>query len=267
MAGLNRNNLEKYYTNPDVCKRCIQAFESVVKPTHTDTILEPSAGNGSFSLLLANSFPNLVAFDIQPEHPTITKQDFLTYDLSLLREPIHVIGNPPFGRQSGIAKKFIQKACKYASSIAFILPKSFKKASFQRVFPTSFHLVFSEDLSENSFLLDGQPHHVPCVFQIWLRLEDERSVDEIQSPLYYSFVKKSEAHDFSIRRVGGTAGKLDTHTEDKSIQSHYFLKLHVDLPDFSETYNQLVKFSHDNTVGPKSISKQELITELNRLYF
>jgi len=266
MAGLKRNNLEKYYTKKNICEQYIKQFTQIVKPSLTDTILEPSAGNGSFSLILQDIFPNVLCYDIEPEHDTIIKQDFLSLDTSSVNKPIHVIGNPPFGRQSSLAKKFIQKSCEFAISISFILPKSFKKDSFQKIFNSKFHLIFSEDVPVNSFLLNNHSHNVPCVFQIWIRKELDRTTLSIQNPTYYSFVKKSEQHDFSIRRVGGTAGKLDRNTKNKSIQSHYFIKLHHNIPDFEETYNQIVKFLHDNTVGPKSISKQELIRQLNDLY-
>ena len=36
---------------------------------------------------------------------------------------IHIIGNPPFGRQSSLAIKFIKKSVEYCDSISFILPK------------------------------------------------------------------------------------------------------------------------------------------------
>ena len=45
---------------------------------------------------------------------------------------IHVIGNPPFGRQSSLAIKFIKKSCSFSDTISFILPKSFKKDSMKK---------------------------------------------------------------------------------------------------------------------------------------
>ena len=48
---------------------------------------------------------------------------------------IHIIGNPPFGRQSSLAIKFIKKSAEFCDSISFILPKSFKKDSLKKHFP------------------------------------------------------------------------------------------------------------------------------------
>jgi hypothetical protein len=64
--------------------------------------------------------------------------------------------------------------------------------------------------------------------------------------------------------VGVYAGKIFTEIEDKSIQSHYFIKLEQNNDDFMKKYNT-IEWKHDNTVGPKSISKQELIKELNKI--
>ena len=82
-------------------------------------------------------------------------------------------------------------------------------------------------------------------------------------PTYYSFIKKEEHPDISFRRVGVYAGKIDTETADKSIQSHYFIKFTND-KSITDNINKLSTITYDfnNTVGPKSISKQELIFKI-----
>ena len=62
------------------------------------------------------------------------KQDFLELDIKLYKDVknVHTIGNPPFGRQSTLAKKFIKKCAVFSDSISFILPKSFRKGSYHR---------------------------------------------------------------------------------------------------------------------------------------
>ena len=51
------------------------------------------------------------AFDIEPPETkyNIVKEDFLELDLNKYNKSLAFIGNPPFGRQSSIAKKFIKK--------------------------------------------------------------------------------------------------------------------------------------------------------------
>ena len=89
-------------------------------------------------------------------------------------------------------------------------------------------------------------------------------IPEILVPINYRFVKKEQEHDISFRRVGFRAGEISRNTEDKCIQSHYFIKFDTELTD--ELLEKLYNIEYpckDNTVGPKSISKQELIKEFN----
>ena len=102
-----------------------------------------------------------------------------TFDASAIREKydkIHIIGNPPFGRQSSLARKFIKKSCDFCDTLSFILPKSFKKDSFQKTFPLYFHLVYQVDLPEKSFQVNSKDYNVPCVFQIWIKRDDHASL-------------------------------------------------------------------------------------------
>jgi hypothetical protein len=268
-TGLLRNTIDKFYTKPDVAKECFEIFQRMVEPNEQDIFVEPSAGNGSFSQWMMDSYLNVFSYDIHPEEQSIIQQDYLKLNTDLWKNnTVHIVGNPPFGRQSSVAKLFIQKSCQFASSISFVLPKSFKKESFQKVFDDYFHLIFEKDLSNYSFLIDNKEYDVPCVFQIWKKMNHKRKFVQKVEPKYFTFVKKEESPDFSFRRVGVNAGKLDVSTENKSIQSHYFIQLNpqVDKNLFIEKYKQ-IHFDHNNTVGPKSISKQELISKLNLLEF
>jgi hypothetical protein len=132
-------------------------------------------------------------------------------------------------------------------------------------FPANFHLVFEEDVPDKSFLVNGQEYDVPCVFQIWTKLLEERTKIEKSVSNGFVFVKKNENPDISFRRVGVYAGKIDTDI-DKSEQSHYFIKFTNNNTLF-ENIDKLkeIKFQTNNTVGPKSISKQELIKEFNHV--
>jgi len=83
-------------------------------------------------------------------------------------------------------------------------------------------------------------------------------------PNNFEFVKKSDNPDISFRRVGVNAGKIMLDIEDKSIQSHYFIKFTNEL-SLKQNLKKIntIKFDGNNTVGPKSISKQELIQKFN----
>jgi predicted RNA methylase len=235
-------------------------------------IVEPSAGNGSFIDAVKLLCDNYMFYDIEPEHVDIVKQDYLLCDMRGIcsrsrsrYKRIHVIGNPPFGRQSSLAIKFIKKSVEYCHSISFILPKSFKKDSLKKHFPLDFHLVLEYDLPDDAFTVGGVSHNVPCVFQVWEKQDTPRLATVVLTPNRFQFVSKNDEPDISFRRVGVNAGAIDTDIEPKSVQSHYFIKLNnVSVEDAIKKLS-VVKFEFNNTVGPKSISKQELIKEFNKI--
>jgi len=271
-VGLKRNTIDKYYTKSDIVKSCLELIKKNLKITDTDLIIEPSAGNGSFISAIKTLSKIYKFYDIEPDNNEIIKQDFLELDTSTSSfkshsKKIHIIGNPPFGRQSSMAIKFIKKSCEFCNSISFILPKSFKKESLKKTVPLNFHLILEIDLPKKAFLVSNIEHDVPCIFQIWEKREHNRTIIEKLEPNNFTFVKKTENSDISFRRVGVNAGTIDTNIDNKSIQSHYFIKFTniTNNSNIDEIISKLkyIKFEHDNTVGPKSISKQELIKEFN----
>ena len=269
-VGLLRNTMDKYYTKPSVVKECIEHIQKYIQFNKEDLIIEPSAGNGSFINDIKRLTANYLFYDLEPENAEIIKQDYLTFDYTCIqtRYPkVHVVGNPPFGRQSSIAIKFIKKSCEYCNSLSFILPKSFKKDSLKKHFPLDYHLIYEYDIPDNSFLVDDTEHNVPCVFQIWEKRAFNREITKKLIPCGYMFVNKHDTPDISFRRVGVYAGKISKEIDDKSEQSHYFIKFDEKISD--EFYNILsnIQFDcKDNTVGPKSISKQELMSKYNESF-
>jgi hypothetical protein len=270
VTGLKRNTIDKFYTKQSIVNLCNQYIKQYLKINKKDDlIIEPSAGNGAFISAIKSLCDNYKFYDIKPEHTEIIKQDFLEFkynEIPKKYKTIHLIGNPPFGRQSSFAIKFIKYACNFSNTISFILPKSFKKDSLKKVFPLNFHLIFEVDLPDNSFLANNIDSDVPCLFQIWEKKNVNRAVPEILEPLNFEFVDKIDEHDISFRRVGVNAGTITKITTNMSEQSHYFIKFNNNK---AVNYNieklKGLKFDFNNTVGPKSISKQELIKQFNIL--
>jgi len=265
--GLKRNTIDKYYTKTSVVKQCIKLVKKYINISNNDLIIEPSAGNGSFIDKIKTLSSNYKFYDLEPEHNEVVKQDFLELNYKKLKDTnIHIIGNPPFGRQASLAIKFIKKCCLFSNSISFILPKSFKKESMKKSFDKHYHLIYEIDLLENSFLVNGIESDVPCVFQIWQWKKELREEIDKKQPLQFTFVKKEDSPDISFRRVGVNAGTIMKEINDKSFQSHYFIKF-TNNKTIDENIEKLklIKFNFNNTVGPKSISKPELIDEFNKL--
>jgi predicted RNA methylase len=277
-TGLNRNTIDKYYTKDIVVELCLNLFKKYIQINPDDLIIEPSAGNGSFIAGIKSITNNYKFYDIEPDNinegtkegtDEIIKQDYLLYDYNIIKETfskIHIIGNPPFGRQSSLAIKFIKKSCEFCDSVSFILPKSFKKDSLKKTFPLNFHLISEIDLPDKSFIVDGVEYNVPCIFQIWEKKLTNRLINEKLEPINFMFVEKTKNPDISFRRVGVNAGTIDEKIDKKSIQSHYFIKF-TNGKSINDNINKLSNITYDfnNTVGPKSISKQELIFKFNPL--
>ena len=260
------NELNKFYTKPETARYCVTLFKKYFTITKNDLIIEPSAGNGSFLESLSRINCKKCYLDIAPENDQILKQDFLKYTVYKTNYKIHVIGNPPFGKQSSTAIRFINHAATFADSISFILPKSFKKESLQNKIPLNFHLVHEYELPPNSFFFKNKLFNIPCVFQIWKKNNKNRQKILKLKPKNFIFVKQNQNPDVAFCRVGGRAGKFSLNWENKSVQTHYFIKFKT-----SKIFKKFLKlektfiFSTNNTVGAKSISKSELIIACDKL--
>jgi predicted RNA methylase len=269
LKGLKRNTIDKYYTKDNIVELCMKSIMKHIDIQNTDLVVEPSAGNGSFISKIKDITTNYIFYDIEPESNEIVKKDYLLLDTSNINQEYkitHVIGNPPFGRQSSLAIKFIKKSCEYCNTISFILPKSFKKDSMKKHFPENFHLICEMDLPKKSFLVENVEYDVPCVFQIWKKEDFPREIVAKIEPVNFVFVKKTDNPDIAFQRVGGKSGMISKDFIDKSEQSHYFIQF-KDRKNIHTIFEKLktIVYKHENTVGPRSISKQELIREFNKL--
>lgn len=260
-------SLDKYYTKLSIAKDICHTINQILDLSHFDLIIEPSAGSGVFIEAIQPylNHTKIIAYDIKPDAGNIIEQDFLTVDIDIknIEQNILILGNPPFGRQGSLAKAFIKKSCQIADSIAFILPKSFKKQSMYNAFDPYFHLDYQIDLPDNSFTVDNQTYNVPCIFQLWIKCQSPRKL--LKPNLHvegFEYIKKitNPEQCFSFRRVGVNAG-IASKKLDVSPQSHYFIQTSKNL-DLVINFLNSIKWTFNNTVGPKSISKPELNEKL-----
>lgn len=216
---------DQFYTCAPTAQLCIEKVRALALASRPDAIfIEPSAGAGAFYDLLPEG--QRIGLDIEPRHPSVQEQDFLAYEppAQMTSRPVIVVGNPPFGRNSSLAVKFVNKAATMADIVAFILPKTFQKSSTVRRLDPRLHLVEEHDLPVDSFIFEGQPWDVSCVFQIWERRAEAR-VDEqgLFTHPDFEFVPRSEA-DFAVRRVGRSAGIVIRDFAAYSRTSHHFVR-------------------------------------------
>ncbi|MBE8181960.1 MAG: hypothetical protein HAW61_00340 [Candidatus Portiera sp.] len=253
---------DEYFTKPSVAEKCVNSLFAKLDPALESIFIEPSAGNGVFSKIIMGHDKKIISYDIEPQHKSIIKKDFLNinFNKNNIKDAIF-IGNPPFGTCSNLAIKFFNKSSEAASHIGFILPKTFRKHSIQMKINHYFHLIHDEDLPKNSFLVNGVEHDVPTVFQIWEKQKNKREPLRIPND-YITWTKKSDA-DFAIRRVGGNAGTIYTDNFlNFSDSSNYFcvekcggVIEKLKQADFRSIVN--------NTAGVRSLSKLEILNFLH----
>ena len=259
--------LDQFYTKSSIAKKYYNLINKKYNLKEF-FLLEPSAGTGSFSDNFTDDF---IAIDLSPKKDYITKCDFFDFKKSDIEsnKRIFTIGNPPFGKNSSIALKFINKAALFSDYIAFILPKTFKKTSMKNKIDPQLHLVFEDDLEKNSFIHEEIDYDVPCVFQIWeKRIEKRKKIEEKKQSILFDFCKKKDA-DFAIRRVGGLSGKVIIDFENYKEPSHYYIKANNNkeelINNLIDCYDEFKEASR-NTAGNPSLSKGELIIILENKF-
>lgn len=258
---MKSRKLDQFYTKSEVAKKCIDFLYKNIK-INQDSVLfiEPSAGGGSFYNLLPEN--NRFGLDIDPKMKEIIKADFFKYDFTttVSKKFVITIGNPPFGKNSSLALKFLNKSANFSNYIAFIIPKTFKKNSTVKKINKNIHLIAELDLDKSSFIFNNNDYDVPCIFQIWEKKSYQRK-DIIESLTHHDFIFSTQDDaDFAIRRVGGLAGKIILEFKSYAKSSHYFIKATKNKNDLIDIFKQIdwndAKY---NTAGNPSISKTEII--------
>lgn len=206
---------DKFYTKSNIAEGLIQQVPDVA---NYPLIVEPSAGSGSF---LRHLPERAIGYDIEPEMTGVIRQDWLTvterYDGGLL------IGNPPFGKRSSLARAFIRHGVSLGfNTIAFILPSTFRKLSMQRDFPADWSLILEEDLPDNAFLYGDEEIIIPCVFHIWTKRPSSLNLRKrkVSQPEEYRFLPRgSDEADICLNGNSGRVRRPDDVTNPKA--EHY----------------------------------------------
>jgi hypothetical protein len=177
--------LDQFYTHPKISKRFVDKVEELYEISSFDHVIEPSMGEGFiYKHLPAN---NRIGLDIEKNHPDCLEGDFLQwkpeksgieYEPLLGKRPnIAFVGNPPFGRSSGLALDFFYHCANYSDVICFIIPRTWMKFVIHRRMPTDFGLYWQAILPDASFVFNGDPYEVRCVAQCWSRYDPRPDLD------------------------------------------------------------------------------------------
>lgn len=232
--------MDKYYTPKILAKYCIDKTYEVIGKEGISEVIEPSAGNGSFS----NQIDNCVAYDIEPDKGNIIKQDYLKLELEYKKGRL-IIGNPPFGDRMNMATRFVKKSYQIADYIAFILPLSQYNNNYHFY---EFNLTHSEDLGLKKYT-DRKLH---CCFNIYQRpnngkLNKRKKYKFNDLYLYESNLSKNpkrhreypdNKYDFRIC-IWGAAGKILKENERYQKEVGFYIRNDV-LKE--KIYNAMVEF-------------------------
>jgi len=255
----NKIKLDKYYTSKKLAKYCINKTYEIIGETNISEVIEPSAGNGSFNLQV----PSICwAYDIEPEHKSIIKQDYLELNIDYLWGRL-VIGNPPYGRCMNLAQKFFKKSIEIGDYIAFILPIS-QLNNVNSLY--EFNLIYSEDLGERIYT-DRKLH---CCFNIYKRPENKELNKKPINKLKDIKITRQDSKNydkalFDIRMCywgDGTAGKILKENENYS--GEYKIKI-MNKEKHQEIYNFITTFDwnkHFNNIAMKRIKQWQIIDVL-----
>lgn len=260
--------MEQYYTAPEVAARCVRYASELLDFDRFAHLIEPSAGDGAFLHLLPEE--KRLGIDLAPRAPSVVAANFLTWTPPLFSGPLLVIGNPPFGQRAAQAFAFLHKACAISDAVAFILPRSFNKYTFQNRVDTNFHLAGSFDC-EDFVGGGGERQTVRTVFQVWRRGDHAR--DEITLPSTHpdfdmkhchlsrvspaDLATLQERYEFTIAQVGASFAPRDAC--DVTRGSHWFIRPTV--PGVRERFERLdFSFLDGMNTAHKSLSKKDIVS-------
>ena len=261
--------LDQFYTSPDVaaqCWRVLEARAATLVDWDRAQFYEPSAGTGAFLYHMPPGRRR--GMDLEPKARGVEYGDFLK-DVSPdhLRASGHVwvvAGNPPFGFAASMAVKFFNHAAQFAEVIAFIVPRTFRKASVINRLDMNFHRVHDSDLPEHAFIREGEPHDVPCAWQVWHKQSKRRKkIEHTDVSNWIRYTDDVTHADFALRRVGGRAGQVLRFEEgvDFSPSSTYFI---IDLCGWAQEALERADLTkvREQTAGVRSVSKLEIAEAL-----
>jgi len=216
--------LDKYYTPTDLAEYCVNKTKEIIGKENITQWLEPSAGNGAFLPYLSD---NYIAYDLEPEHKEVIKQDYLELNLPYKKGRC-VIGNPPFGRSNNLIVSFYKKAIKQCDYIAFILPISQHENNIRLY---EFDMVYSEKLKEVKY----SGVNLKCCLNIYKRpllklnkkpnykLKDVQIIEHHskRNPLPFD----NKKHDF---RMCAWGAKMGEEVTEQKYALEYCIKIHND---------------------------------------
>lgn len=256
--------LDQFYTKPEIAKKCCDLMDF----NQYSSILEPSAGTGVFLDFLPPE--KTKGIDLDPKRDDIEQCDYFKYKGT---ESL-VIGNPPFGRVSSMAIKFFNYSATFADTIAFIIPRTFRRVSIQNKLSLDFHLVKDIEIPIGSF--EPLSMKAKCCFQVWERRDKPREKIELEMThpdfevvSYVTVDGKVAAPsniDFAVRAYGGNIGQVSLDIDELAPKSWHFIRSPI-AEDLIDRFEKLDYYPLASwTARQDSIGKGDLIYLYNKKF-
>ena len=269
---------DKFYTDPELAKKLLdKTFGDL---SQFDLIIEPSAGSWAFMRWLPKE--KSIAFDLYPDNNETVEQDYLALDLDrtiMERNAINVliVGNPPYGRMSSLAQKFVKKSCisnklfGYKTTVAFILSEGFMKKTFASRVPETHSMTYHEAVGSPFFLYGEEktPYSMlNCGWFVWEpipRVNESKITSEfIRFHKKEVFMEMNDETKAAIRTQGSGSGQVFYSD---------FESLNVNTTRFCTgvgtrflrdiEWNKYTRYN----IGAPSLSRQEIMREVNLKFF
>ena len=188
------------------------------------------------------------------------------YDICLM--------NPPYGKNANLAIQVLNRSKYLADIIIAILPRTIRKPVALNRIDEHLHLISDETNPEDTFNESNGKGLTTCT-QRWVVKDTKRTQvtrktkEEVAK--YFEFTKDINAADIALGRVGrGSVGDIylkgieygrRNNYEDRSPNSHYFIKAHNKnvIKQLQDLQPEFKKVSL-NTVSNPSLSIDEIVT-------
>ena len=218
---------EQFYTPPATAAWVVERVLELAPESRNQVWLEPSAGSGAFIEALGDvGISDVLAMDIEPAHPLVRKQDFLTWRPTA--KDVVAIGNPPFGRNNSLSIPFFNKCAEFSSTIAFIVPRSWRKWSVTNRLSMDFICISDEDLNINYVDVSGADvyarNNLRTCLQVWTRTSIPRERVRITNNGFVEKVSPQEA-DIALKVFGYGCGTVLTEFARVPNTTLMFLKV------------------------------------------
>ncbi len=259
---------EQFYTPSALALELSKSLKQHVGDFASHTFIEPAGGTGAFINAVAQlGATKILAFDIEPKHPTVKRADFL--GTKLTAKNAITVSNPPFGRNNSLSIPFFNHAAEASDFIAFVVPRSWRKWSVINRLDRRFHLIHDQDLQIDYVDETDSPLHeknnLKTCFQVWQKRSEQRPIYRV---IDMGLVTKTDAAnaDVALTQFGFGCGTVATEFKREPNTTKLFLKVRdaevlaaLKRVDFSKFYV--------NTAYTEALSLQEVNYLLNEAIF